>query len=570
MRWSNTLIPTLREDPKDTEAMSHKLLLRGGYVRKLSSGVYSYLPLGLKVLKKICSIIAEEMFRAGADEVSLPALHPAELWKKTGRYEALGEDKLAFKNRTGQEFVLGPTHEEVITELVGAYVKSHRDLPKILFQIQTKFRDELRPRFGVIRTKEFIMKDAYSFDKDEAGLDESYQKMFEAYKKIFTRCGLPFRIVGADSGLMGGRVSQEFMVECEFGEDIMIQCAACGYLASRDIAERARGVLNPAPGSGKAPEAFDTPNLRTVDEITSRFKLKPEHLIKTLIYMGDGKPVACLIRGDRELNEAKLRKLCGFKTLIPAKPEDIQSITGGPIGFSGPVGLQGVRVVADFDIEGMTDSVTGANQKDTHLRNVNIGRDFKPDLIGDLRHAAHGDLCPKCGKPLAEAHALELGHVFKLGTRYTDAFEMKYLDEKGEKKTVIMGCYGIGVNRILAAHIEGHHDAKGMVWSKTIAPYSVLLVTLNQSDLQSVRIADEIYEKLSAEGIEVLYDDRNERAGVKFNDGDLIGIPLQVIVSERNLKEGKLEVCKRLNKETSKIPPEELLGWIRKTLSEIP
>ncbi|HNV86584.1 MAG TPA: proline--tRNA ligase [Candidatus Omnitrophota bacterium] len=341
MKWSKTLIPTLREEPKDTEALSHKLLLRAGYIRKLSSGVYSYLPLGFRVLRKICAIIEEEMLRAGADELSLPALHPAELWRKTGRYEALGEDKLAFKNRTGQEFVLGPTHEEVITELAGAYIKSHRDLPKTLFQIQTKFRDELRPRFGVIRTKEFIMKDAYSFDKDDAGLDESYRKMFEAYQRIFTRCGLPFRIVGADSGLMGGRASQEFMVECAFGEDIMIQCAACGYLASRDIAERAGGEAKTGAESGNAPEPFDTPDLRTVDEITSRFKIKPERLIKTLIYIGDGKPVACLVRGDRELNEAKLRKLCGFQTLIPAKADEIQAVTGGPLGFSGPVGLRG-------------------------------------------------------------------------------------------------------------------------------------------------------------------------------------------------------------------------------------
>ncbi len=414
MRWTQTLIPTLREDPKDAEAVSHKLMLRAGLIRKLSAGIYTYLPLGMRILEKVVSIIREEMFRAGADCLLMPALHPAEIWKRTGRYETLGADKFAFKNRTDQEYVLGPTHEEVITELAGAYIKSYKDLPKILFQIQTKFRDELRPRFGIIRTKEFIMKDAYSFDRDEKGLDQSYQKMFEAYKKIFTRCGMSFEIVSADPGLMGGKVSQEFMVESKFGEDVMIQCPKCGYTASQEVA---------------------------------------------------------------------------------------------------------------------------------------------------------GDLCPQCRSKVRKSTAMEIGHVFKLGTRYTKVFGVEYSDEKGEKRTVIMGCYGIGVNRILAAHIEEHHDTKGMIWSKALAPYQVLLLNLNQSDSASVQIADKIYESLIASGLEVLYDDRDERAGVKFNDADLIGIPLQIIVSERNLKDGKLEIVKRADKKTERIDLAEVSKFISETLS---
>ena len=569
MRWTQTLIPTLREDPKDAEAVSHKLMIRAGYVRKLSSGVYSYLPLGNRVLQKVCAIIDEEMKAAGADSLLMPALHPAELWKKTGRYEALGQDKFAFKNRTEQEFVLGPTHEEVVTELVGGYVKSHKDLPKIVFQIQTKFRDEIRPRFGIIRTKEFIMKDAYSFDKDDAGLNESYRKMSEAYHRIFQRCGLTFDVVNADPGMMGGKVSQEFMVKSKFGEDVVFQCPQCRYTASREIASRARKKTDPLQGKGPA-EAFDTPGLRTIEELTRRFKFKPEQLVKTILFIGDGRPIACLVRGDREVNESKVRRLCGITQLAPASAQEIEKYTGGPMGFTGPVGMPGVEIVADYDLEEMADFVTGANRKDTHLKNVNMGADFKPGLLGDVRYAEDGDLCVNCGTLLQKSQSMEIGHVFKLGTRYTQAFDVHYIDEKGEKRIVIMGCYGIGVNRILAAHIDEHHDAKGIVWRKAIAPYQVLLVTVNQSDTASVQVGEALYRDLTQAGIEVLYDDRDERAGVKFNDGELVGIPVQIIVSERNLKEGKFEVVKRHDKSSEKIPQSELIEKLPEILRAIP
>jgi prolyl-tRNA synthetase len=569
MRWTETLIPTLREEPKDAEAVSHKLMLRAGYIRKLSSGVYSYLPLGTRVLGKIAAIIEEEMFRQGADILLLPALHPAELWKKTGRYDSLGQDKIAFKNRTDQEFVLGPTHEEVITELVGAYVRSYKDLPKILFQIQTKFRDELRPRFGVVRTKEFIMKDAYSFDRDEQGLDESYRKMHEAYQRIFTRSGLEFSVVTADPGMMGGKMSQEFMVKSDFGEDMIIQCPKCQNTASRDIAARGRQE-GPGPLGNGVMEAFDTPDLRTIEEIAHRFQVEPQRIVKTLLYMGDGKPVACLVRGDREVNEAKARRLAEVETLTPATREEIERITGAPIGFSGPVGLSGVKVLADYDLLHMADFVTGANQKDRHLRGVNMGRDFRPDLIGDLRYAEDGDPCAQCGGPLTKGTALEVGHIFKLGTRYTQAFDVNYLDEKGVHQTVIMGCYGIGLNRIIAAHIDQHHDAKGIVWSKALAPYQVVILCLNQSDKHSVETSENLYATLTQEGLEVLYDNRDERAGVKFNDADLIGIPIQLVVGERNLREGKVEIVRRAGKRIERAPLADALRKLQDVLGQIP
>lgn len=569
MRWTQTIIPTLREEPRDAEAVSHRWMLRAGYVRKLSSGVYSYLPLGVRVLDKVGAIIREEMISAGADYLLMPALHPADLWRKSGRYETLGADKFAFKNRSDQEFVLGPTHEEVITELVGACVKSYKDLPKTLFQIQTKFRDEIRPRFGVVRTKEFIMKDAYSFDRDEKGLDESYRKMYEAYRRIFARCGLSYEVVSADPGMMGGKVSQEFMVKCQFGEDLVIQCGKCGYTASRDIASRGRRAVKPRGGGGKM-ESFDTPGVRTVEELGKHYGLKPQQLVKTILYMSKGKPIACLVRGDHEVNEAKVRKITGSAELSPASPDQIQKHTGGPLGFSGPVGLKGVEIIADYDVDGMTDGVTGANEKDRHLKNVNMGRDFSPELIADIRYAEEGDPCPECGMRLSKVQAMEIGHVFKLGTRYTDAFDVQYLDEQGTKKPVIMGCYGIGLNRIVAAHIEEHHDDKGITWQKVLAPYTVILMTLNPSDSDCVRVSEEVYDHLTRTGFEVLYDDREERAGVKFNDADLIGIPLQVIVSERNLKERNLEVVRRFNKSAEKVDLASLIPRLKDIASSIP
>lgn len=547
MRWTQTLIPTLRQDPKDAEAASHKLALRSGLIRQLSSGVYSYLPLGFRVLQKIIKIIREEMSRAGAEELLMPALHPAEIWKKSGRYETLGEDKIAFKNRSGHEFVLGPTHEEVITELVGGSVKSFRDLPVTLYQIQTKFRDEARPRFGVIRTKEFIMKDAYSFDRDEKGLDINYQKMSQAYQNIFSRCGLNFKIVTADPGMMGGKMSQEFMVECPYGED-RVATSEGGYLASLDIAQRGNPQFVTRVTNSAMPEIFDTPNLRTIEEISHKFKIQPSSMAKTLIYIADGKPVAAIVPGDSEVSEGKLRKLIGAESIRQAEAKEIIEATGAPVGFAGPVGLK-IPVYADWDIQGMSDFVTGANQKDKHLRNVNVGRDFKPTAFGDIRYVKEGDLAPDGKGKLRLTTTMEIGHIFKLGTRYSLSIGATFLDEKGERVPLVMGCYGIGVNRILAAAIEEHHDEKGIKWPEGISPFDVEMVTVNQSDAATVQAAGKIYQELTEAGLEVLFDDRDERAGVKFNDADLIGIPVQIVVGERNLKEGKVELkCRQSGK----------------------
>ncbi len=417
MRWTDTLIPTLREVSKDVEATSHRLLLKGGFIRKLASGIYSYLPLGLRVLQNVSSIVREEMNRAGAVEVLLPSLHPAEIWKQSGRYETLGQDKIAFRNRSNQEYVLGPTHEEVITELAGAYLKTYQALPKILYQIQTKFRDELRPRFGIIRTKEFIMKDAYSFDANEQGLDRSYQLMYETYERIFKRLGLAIDIVGADPGIMGGNVSHEFMVRSPYGEDRIASCTKCSYRASRDIAARKLKGQTQTIASSKAMESFETPNLRTIDEITNRFKIKPEQIIKTLLYIVDEKPIVACVLGNREVHEGKIRKLLGAKSIRLANSSEIESLTGAPIGFSGPVGLSNVSILIDEDIVLGTDFVTGANQKDRHFRNVNFNRDFKATRIADIRYIEEGDLCAECGSSLSLMTTMEVGHVFKLGTR---------------------------------------------------------------------------------------------------------------------------------------------------------
>ena len=564
MRWRKTLIPTLREAPKEAEASSHRWLLRGGFVRQLASGVYSYLPLGQRVLVKIMRIIREEMFAAGADEVFLPALHPAELWKRTGRYEALGGDKIGFQSRTGQEYVLGPTHEEVITDLVGSGIKSYQDLPLILFQIQTKFRDELRPRFGIIRTKEFMMKDAYSFDRDEAGLDASYQKMLKAYQNIFRRAGVQFQIVSADPGMMGGNLSQEFMVESRYGEDRVVRCEKCSSLTSLDIAFRAEPDSHQGTSpSGKKPEIFETPGLKTIEEISSHFKIPREKMAKTLIYAADEKPVAVLVTGESEINEGKLRRLIGAKIVRLATPAEIEKWTGSPLGFSGPVGLKAIPIYADWDVEGLADFVTGANQKDRHLKNVNLGRDFQVKGMGDLRFVREGDRCAQCRSALKIVTTMEVGHIFKLGTRYSEPLEACFVDESGKRKAILMGCYGIGVNRLVAAIVEEHQDERGIRWPKNVAPFQVHLITVNEADPKTREAAERLYDELSRSGFEVLYDDRNERAGVKFNDADLIGLPVQIILGEKNLSQGRIDFKIRGTGKSELIPPDEAISRLQ-------
>ncbi len=567
MRWKQTLIPTLREVPKDVEATSHRFMLKAGYVRKLSAGVYSYLPLGFRVLQKIIRIIREEMSKVAAEEVLLPALHPSELWKKSGRFEALGEDKISFLNRAGQEFVLGPTHEEVVTDLVSAYVQSYQDLPFTLYQIQTKFRDELRPRFGIVRTKEFIMKDAYSFHRDEKDLALTYQKIYEVYKNIMARIGLEIRIVEADSGIMGGSISHEFMVVCPYGEDKIAICDTCRTAVSRDAAHRhfSTEVPEVIEKAGQ-PVEFDTPDIKTIAELSERFKIKESRMIKTILYVADLKIVAACVLGVDEVNESKLKKTLKVKALRLATPEEIERATGAPLGFSGPVGLKGVSIIVDADILKAPSFVTGANQKNKHLKGVHFGRDFRADQIADIRFAKEGDSCPKCHAPYQFLTAMEIGHTFQLGTRYSKPLEANFRDEKGEVHPIVMGCYGIGVNRLIAAAIEQHNDEKGIVWPISIAPFQIILMTLNEADEKSRAFALKLYGELEKASYEVLYDDRNERVGVKFNDAELIGIPIQVIVSERNLAEGQIEIKTRKDKKSVLVSEKEFIPTLQKLI----
>lgn len=546
MRWSKSLIPTLKEDPQDAEVISHKLMVRGGFIRKLSSGVYSYLPLGFRVLEKVKNIIREEMDARGSQEVLLPALHPPEIWKKTGRYDLLGDVLIKFKDRHGRELLLGPTHEEIVTDLVANNVKSYRELPLILYQIQTKFRDEPRPRFGVMRTSEFIMKDAYSFDCDACGLEESYKKMYEAYCVIFEKCGLPFIPVEADPGMMGGSVSHEFMVPSEAGEDRIAVCSKCKYAASVEIAACRPKAKAAAAKEKTLPIAqVDTPGITTIDKVSELLRVGPEKLVKTLIFKADGNVIAVLLRGDHDANETKIKNYLKAAALELADVKTIEDVTRAPVGFSGPVGLRNIRIVADNAVGSMANFITGANKKDTHLINVNILRDFETKEFADLRMITKDDGCPACGKPVDVKQAIEIGHTFKLGTKYSDALGAKVLDKDGKELTAVMGCYGIGVTRILAGVIESNNDKDGIIWPLAIAPYQAIIIALNMDDKKVKEVSEDIYAKLSGAGIEVLFDDRNETAGVKFKDADLIGIPIKIVVGAKNAKKDIAEVKDR-------------------------
>lgn len=573
MRWSKTLIPTLKEVPSDAECVSHRLMLRAGLIRKLSAGTYSYLPLGLRILKKVEAIVRQEMDSAGALEVFLPAIQPAEIWRESGRYMELGDDMLKLKDRHGREMVLGPTHEEVITRLVKGEIKSYRQLPLTLYQIQTKFRDEMRPRFGVLRSSEFIMKDAYSFDVDRKGLNLSYQKMYEAYCRILQRCGIPYTVVEADPGVMGGETSAEFMVLSGTGEDLIVHCKSCGYATGFSVAScpkaTSRARMTKSRKDFKPLKEVPTPGVTTIEKVGALLKVEARNMVKTLIYEADEEPVAALVRGGHDLNEAKLKKLLGASQLKMADLEFIQKVTGAPLGFSGPVGLRGIKIIADHSISELTNFVTGANKKDLHLINVNLGRDFKPDQFKDIRYITPEDRCPKCGKTIKIERGIEIGHVFRLGTRYSEALGAKYVDKNGSQKTMIMGCYGIGINRMVAAAIEMNHDKDGIIWPISLSPYEVLILLLNPAHKPSKDAAEAIYRDMEKEGIEVLLDDRNERAGVKFKDADLIGIPIRVIVGERALNKGDVEI--KLRKGARLIPAKvgEALEAAKKNLDRL-
>ena len=532
MRMSKLLTPTLREVPSDAEIASHQLMMRAGYIRKLAAGIYSYLPLGLRCERKVERIIREEMDAAGAQELLMPALLPAEAYQASGRWEVFGPSMFKLKDRYERDFCLGPTHEELFTQTVINEARSYKEYPMTLYQIQTKYRDEGRPRFGVMRSREFVMKDAYSFDMTEEGLDLSYKKMYDAYCRIFTRLGLDFTIVDADSGAMGGSGSQEFMVKSPVGEDGIAYCDAGGYAANYEkaqcIPEDKEFITGDLPL-----EKVETPNAHTIEELVGFFGTEPYVFAKTIIYKADDKYIAAMVRGDREINEVKLKNLVGcVDDLELAEPFMVRQLTNAEVGFAGPIGLD-IEVIADLEVAQMKNFIIGANDTGYHYKNVNINRDFTPSKIADIRVITEGDKCPKCGKPIKTAQGIEVGHIFKLGTKYSKALGLNYTDESGEAKTVIMGCYGIGVTRCIAAAIEQKHDDNGIILPVAIAPYQVIVVPVNNKEEQQMRLAEEIYEDLKAQGLEVILDDRAERAGVKFKDADLIGIPLRIVVGKK-------------------------------------
>ncbi|NCC24157.1 MAG: proline--tRNA ligase [Deltaproteobacteria bacterium] len=552
MRYSNYYIPTLKEDPAEAEVISHKLLLRAGMIRKLTAGVYTYLPLGLRALNKVSAIVREEMNRAGSLEILMPTVQPADLWKESGRWNAYGRELLRFLDRHDRESCLGPTHEEVVTDLIRGEVRSYRQLPLNLYQIQTKFRDEIRPRFGLMRGREFVMKDAYSFDRDEEGAERSYWAMYEAYKLVFGRLGLRFRAVEADSGSIGGSFSHEFMVLADTGEDTLVVCESCQYAANL---EKARVKLDEGAVFGPCPSLTEvaTPGKHTVSEVADFFGLGPERIIKTLLYDVDGSAVAVLIRGDRELNEIKLKNRLGAEACSLATPDQVREWSGAPVGFAGPVGLASCRILADQELAQGTDWVVGANKADFHLVHVSLERDVLMAEYADLRNVTETDSCPECSGKVSLPKGIEVGHVFKLGTKYSRAMNAVFLDEQGRERIMIMGCYGIGVSRVVAACIEQNHDEKGMIFPPPIAPFEAVLIPLAARSQEVTAKAEKIYGQLQAMGVEVLLDDRDERPGIKFNDADLVGCPMQLVLGEKGLVKGILEAKDRRTGEKTEL-----------------
>ncbi|MBN6185792.1 proline--tRNA ligase [Aneurinibacillus sp. BA2021] len=562
MKQSKLFLPTLREVPAEAEIASHKLMVRAGLMRQLVSGVYTYLPLGQRTLRKVQQIVREEMDRAGAQEISMPAIQPAELWQETGRWDAYGPELMRLKDRHNRDFVLGPTHEEVVTGLVRDNLNTYKKLPINLYQIQTKYRDEVRPRFGVIRSREFIMKDAYSFDTSREGLDASYESMYNAYMRIFTRAGLTFRAVEADAGAIGGKGTHEFMALSEIGEDTIAYCTSCDYAANLEKAEVVYKPAGEREAAQHEMEKVATPDVKTIEQLMNHFDMEARQFIKSLVYKADDRFVVALVRGDHELNDIKLKNIVDANVLTMATEEEMNAL-GIPLGFIGPIHLpEGIEVYADAVVEHMVHAVVGANEKDFHYKNVVPGRDFQVNMYADLRNVIEGDECPRCGGHIAFARGIEVGHVFKLGTRYSEKMGAKFLDENGKEQPMIMGCYGIGISRTVAACVEQNNDENGIIWPWSLAPYHIHVIPVNVKNEEQKQLAESLYEKLLAAGYEVLLDDRPERAGVKFKDADLIGLPIRIIVGGK-AGEGIVECKLRKTGESKDVHMDELLAYVQ-------
>ena len=560
MRMSRMLMPTLKEVPSDAEITSHQLMLRAGMIRKMASGIYNQLPMGIRVFRKVEDIIREEMNAKGAQEISCALLVPAELWQESGRWDVMGPEMFRLKDRNGRDYCLGPTHEETFTHIVRNEITSYKQLPLNLYQIETKFRDERRPRFGVMRTRNFTMKDAYSFDADQEGLDKSYDDMFDAYTRIFARCELDNSPVQADSGAMGGSASAEFMVKSEVGEDEIVFCSGCDYAAN---IEKATSVNHKASTEEmKEMSEIETPNVHTIEELQDFFKMDAGQFAKTLIYYADGKTVAVVVRGDRDVNETKVANAIGGAVEFELASEDtIKAVTGAEVGFAGPIGIKADYLFIDQEVVDQRNVIVGANKTGYHIQNANFGRDFEGQ-VGDFRNVQEGDKCPKCGQPLEIMRGVEVGHIFKLGTKYSESMGATFLDQNGKSQPIIMGCYGIGVERTVAAVIEQHYDENGIIWPLALAPYHVVVVPVNVKKEEHLENAEKIYNELQAAGVEVLLDDRNERAGFKFKDSDLLGIPMRITVG-KDIVDGKVEF--KLRKEADKeiISVDEVLDRVK-------
>jgi prolyl-tRNA synthetase len=565
MRYSQMLIPTLKEVPAEAEVVSHRLMLRAGFMRKLTSGIYTYLPYGLAAIRRVENIVREEMNRAGAQEMKMPMVQPADLWKESGRYVKYGPELLRFTDRHERESCLGPTHEEVITDIARKAIHSYRDLPVNLYQVQTKFRDEIRPRFGLMRGREFIMKDAYSFDVSDEAAETSYQLMYDAYNRIFERCDLDFRCVEADSGTIGGSFSHEFMVLAETGEDTIAVCNDCSYAANM---EKAVIALAAEKVNAEQEELIkiETVGKRKVAPVCAFLKIKPEQLVKTLVFIADDVPVALLVRGDREAEEVKLKNYLGVSDIRMADDKEIFDATGVPSGYVGPIGIK-IRLLADQEVMQMVNFSVGAHEKNYHYQNVNGGRDFAVDEVGDFRQICETDPCPSCGGAIRLVEGIEVGHIFKLGTGYSESMKAYFQDRDGSERPLVMGCYGIGVSRIVAATIEQNHDDNGIIFPVPLAPYQVTVLNLGLKDESVCQAVETIYSQLSEAGIDVFLDDRHERPGVKFKDADLLGFPFRITVGKRYIENGMIEVRRRKDGFVEETTLDELLNLVKAHLT---